>query len=763
MTDCNNIPTIALIEESKKNMDTTNEFIKSGAPVMVDQYGDTRDTLAGTEQTAKSTIAEYKLKKLGNYADGPHTLTDGFEYVIYNGNAFFAVSPSYETNPTTYPDPNLDPNLVLDNSYATREFTINNANAGDSQLAGGKIWPVDNRAAVIGDTGLVDVIFLKASPTLLYSVGREVSGDITALNFAAKTATIGGEQVKLTAYSDRIESWGGGRGVSIDNTPALIAAASAGVKKIILPTGLVCFSQLDIDNTIASALTGVEIVGQGGGYAYTAQTVIAPIGTQDYIFNSPAGVSGMDALVFTDVRFDCMKVCKRALNQLSGAAWETRGNCSFFNHTEWAWYSEQGLNKYGRLYVSSVYDAGGGNMTHATGGGIFAYSDFWADELECYGGSVPLRVAAGGGRIGKLLANNGLVTASLHLEALDSSTNLINTAIESAYLGETGNESGTTVPIIRGQNVGDRRVRQVQITNLHLVHGGVSRNTKMGGMLLRGCDDWTVSNVAMLGQWTFATSQRFTNYFVDAQDCNEIQFHSGIVRGVNKHPMVINQCDSVKIGSGLSFVDWAGPIATTANERAAIWVVDGSKVQICDGVSFSIKTGDADAYAASINNGNSADIGTLNIEYANGTIVNFTQNPASYGYKRTGGGKRTQVDYRINDCVISKGTNNAKHNYEQGGTGVTSISGGVTGNLFTLSNQAEDQAYIVTVQQQGNAANKAVAIIAAADATCSASTFVGSTGNALDLTFIANGLSIDLQVGSGYGQTSWLWTRFRMG
>lgn len=88
-------------------------------------------TLAGINATADAAISEFKLKKLGNYADGPHTLTDGFEYVIYNGDAFFAVNPQYTTDPATYPDPNTDTNLVLENSYATKEFvttTVGNPN-----------------------------------------------------------------------------------------------------------------------------------------------------------------------------------------------------------------------------------------------------------------------------------------------------------------------------------------------------------------------------------------------------------------------------------------------------------------------------------------------------------------------------------------------------------------------------------------------------------------------------------------------------------
>ena len=47
MADCTDVPTLASVQESKKNMDTITEFVESSALTLEDQYGGTRLTLEG--------------------------------------------------------------------------------------------------------------------------------------------------------------------------------------------------------------------------------------------------------------------------------------------------------------------------------------------------------------------------------------------------------------------------------------------------------------------------------------------------------------------------------------------------------------------------------------------------------------------------------------------------------------------------------------------------------------------------------------------
>ena len=113
----------------------------------------------------------------------------------------------YRPNPSKIPfttgatiNDDLANGLWLAYAEATLDQVNTIANAGDSQLASGKIWPVDaERSATNTDTGLVNVINLRdATAGVLYGISNApVSGDITAIDFDSGTATIGGSAVTL--------------------------------------------------------------------------------------------------------------------------------------------------------------------------------------------------------------------------------------------------------------------------------------------------------------------------------------------------------------------------------------------------------------------------------------------------------------------------------------------------------------------------------------------------------------------------------------
>jgi hypothetical protein len=103
-TNCNNIPTIALIEESKNNMDTINGFVKSPLAALVDQYGNNRMTMQGMEdayhiaESARDVTfdSQYIYKNGGKWADAPAQITeiDKLTYWIFTDGSGYAVKGS---------------------------------------------------------------------------------------------------------------------------------------------------------------------------------------------------------------------------------------------------------------------------------------------------------------------------------------------------------------------------------------------------------------------------------------------------------------------------------------------------------------------------------------------------------------------------------------------------------------------------------------------------------------------------------------------
>lgn len=78
-------------------------------------------------------------------------------------------------------------------------------NSGDSQLAGGNIWPLSSQeSAQVGqDTGAQAIEFLRdATSNSIFRLNGEASGEITALSFSGLTATIGGVGYDLSFFSN---------------------------------------------------------------------------------------------------------------------------------------------------------------------------------------------------------------------------------------------------------------------------------------------------------------------------------------------------------------------------------------------------------------------------------------------------------------------------------------------------------------------------------------------------------------------------------
>jgi hypothetical protein len=177
------------------------------------------------EDVANEVISTIGGVDIGNYEDD-ETLNYYNEYVVYDRvglstgpTLWKAKSPRdgqsgtplpYTIDSTTYPDPTSDPNIEPFGD-ANIVYVQERVNSGDSQLIGGSIWPLDSKASAnIGDTGLVGVTALRnVSENVLYLTSEPVYGAITALDFNAGTATIGGVSVTIQRnekYATDLES-----------------------------------------------------------------------------------------------------------------------------------------------------------------------------------------------------------------------------------------------------------------------------------------------------------------------------------------------------------------------------------------------------------------------------------------------------------------------------------------------------------------------------------------------------------------------------
>lgn len=135
-----------------------------------------------------------------------------------------------------------DNSLVQLDEYLNQQFDAPGiANTGDATVVNGKVWPIDNTSAAVGDSGLTDIRYLKDLGTnALYALAVDntfhlVSGSITALDFANKTATVGGtsyslytlsQEKDITAKELNLEHWGIVADGSTDNSDSLLKVRS---------------------------------------------------------------------------------------------------------------------------------------------------------------------------------------------------------------------------------------------------------------------------------------------------------------------------------------------------------------------------------------------------------------------------------------------------------------------------------------------------------------------------------------------------------
>ena len=429
----------------------------------------------------------------------------------------------------------------------------------------------------------------------------------------------------LTPISSKLEAYGGGVHV-LDNKDAIIKAIYAGVKVLELPAGEIRTSEVVLNGAAA----GITFLGKGGNQAYLGSTRIVPATSgQVSIFRSMPNVSGVDAIKFKGISFDGRWDCRHGILQESGGGWEY-SDLSGNGFNTWFIYSGQGLSRMRRIYCNAT-DISDTSLV-ASGGGIRVYSDSVLDSIEVYGGSVPLRLSAGGNRCNNIFCNGGRDVGAIILEPQDVDTNHINTALSNIYIGETTSNSSSAVPIlsIKGNSV--RKVSGVQICNAHFVHAMTNIESNMVCIRAENAERIVMSSFDALGKGAYSTPTSRTLLFMDAYNTTSIAMSSGVINGMNGH--AIRLTDSTCTIDSTSINDWATNPAS--EEFSAIRTIGGSS-RIAIGSSIRFNNQNANAYAIQAENEYTFDAPLIMANYPSSTLIMPVNANYSYAYKRPGG------------------------------------------------------------------------------------------------------------------------------
>lgn len=433
---------------------------------------------------------------------------------------------------------------------------------------------------------------------------------------------------KKEPVSDYIENYGGGVHVA-DQTPAILRAIDAGVRRIILPKGELRMSPC----TIPGYTQGLTFLGQGANQAYSGTTVIKPLNNgQNYIFGSGDTNDGQDSIKFENIQFDGEWRCNHAILHTRGAGWYYE-KLTGKRFNTWFIYDGQGLARFRDIYCEAT-DASDISI-RATGGGIRVYSDSVLDTVEVYGGSCPLRLSAGGNRASNIFCNGGYDIGAIALEPQDTSTNHINTALSNIYIGETTNTSGVSIPILALYGNSVRKVESVQISNAHFVHASTALNTNMTAIRADKVNGFVMSSFDALGMGEYSTPSRRTYNFLNATNSTSMAFSSGSIRGVNGNPIVLGSASSLTIDA-VEFNGW-GTNSDSGTENKAAIRTTASDARCVIGSSCGFTASQTDSYAVCAYNEFTVSASILNINYSSSTIFYPANVNYSYMFRRPGG------------------------------------------------------------------------------------------------------------------------------
>jgi len=150
------IPTLEQVEESGGNMDSITEFIKSGAPSFVDQYGKTRATLTGATDKIDADVAEVDSAK-------DQALTDIAAYVAeVEAEAAVAIPQVIADNQVLFDSQYSDNQETFDTQISQQQTDFDNTQAAAIAAAGYEV--IGNFTDGCTVTKLSDAVYYAGDP-----------------------------------------------------------------------------------------------------------------------------------------------------------------------------------------------------------------------------------------------------------------------------------------------------------------------------------------------------------------------------------------------------------------------------------------------------------------------------------------------------------------------------------------------------------------------------------------------------------------------
>ncbi|WP_353146025.1 glycosyl hydrolase family 28-related protein [Chryseobacterium sp.] len=312
------------------------------------------------------------------------------------------------------------------------------------------------------------------------------------------------------------------------------------------------------------------------------------------------------------------------------------------NFSEYGLYSKEGLLRIENCYFRN-------NKI-----GAQIYSDSTISNSEFTEGDTPLRLVAGGNRLVNVWCNNGKVSC-LDLQPLDNATGHQNTSITNLYIGEvkSGSSEGYAIRIIGNDT---KRVQQVQISNSFFVHADTQNVAVNSLVYIDKADEIILNGINVLGQGLYATSNAYTNHFVQGINSNRITITSCVINGINKNA----------IYQGTNSYDWeifnntfnnCGDKIAVNDEGANIYVLTAMGRTSVLGNKFLISSGSNVPYAAYVTSVESLNWDNNFIAYPNAIIVKdptYTagvENNFSGSYYRNGAHFKT-----VNSTALTSST-----------------------------------------------------------------------------------------------------------
>jgi hypothetical protein len=543
---------------------------------------------------------------------------------------------------------------------------------------------------------------------------------------------------------------------TLDMTAAVQAALNTN-KSIYFPQGVYLVDEL----LIPFGARGAVYFGDGFfHYTDTQQTVIkARSSGQAYIMRvGNSGASGADCLTFSQIRFECDEKAAIGIDATYGAFF-TMMDCGVYNFTSYGVYNKQGLARYDRVFMNTS------PTTHPTAVGLHLYSDSAVTDSEFSGGGIPLKIVAGGNRLVNVWANTG-AAACITLTPFDNSTTHINTSMVNVYAGEVLMSSPSGVrPIIEMVGTAVQKVQEVQFSNSYLVTAAGDIYKKNGGIYMDYCDAVSISNIVIRGNGLGATADLYCDYFAKIQRSKTIAITGCSIKDVNHNPIyLVSAIDQPVVVSGCTFYNWGVGGVVTGAEAAAVRCETGTSANV-NGCTFHIDTGSGVPYAADVDSPGSITFENNTISYANGTIIDATSGTPAYTINRSGT-INVNNHFLMNSTFDNTCINNSGRNYTS--TGVIGSAGSglpETYTVTTLSNQAVQQLYLVTISQQGTGIHTAMYYVNVYGANAASVRIAGDDAvpgvNALEIQM--SGLTIEAVIGSGYGALTFRWYITRLG